>query len=339
MSLARFLFPPSFTLFRSSKWGVFLIIIFMQLGCSSLVQKVAVGTTSNLLFDATGEIETEANWDIFAKGVPGNLKMMEGLLYLQPENKRLLAGLTKGYTGYAFAIYDTLSLEEEILGTDDGPMKKAALLNYSKAVEYGLRFFEAKGIKYSELQASVNKDGGVGTLLEKEFSDDILDLEGAFFTAQSLGGLIVHQRDDMLLVAQLPIVKGIFDWVCTKKPDINFGACDIFYGAYESGRPKALGGNPTKGKEHFLQAIAKNPHNWLTRTNYMRFYLVPMGEEAEFKKHLRFLEDAEEKFQTHNKWRPIKSQGEEFTEKRLALYQAIALKQYEIFKKYKNKIF
>jgi hypothetical protein len=35
-----------------------LSIAFLQLGCSSLVQKVAVGTTSSLLFEATGEIET-----------------------------------------------------------------------------------------------------------------------------------------------------------------------------------------------------------------------------------------------------------------------------------------
>ncbi len=265
--------------------------------------------------------------------------MMEGLLYLQPENKRLLAGLTKGYAGYAFAIYDTLALEEELQGIDDGPMKKAALLNYSKAVEYGIRFFEVSGISYEQLQAAVNKDGSVGTLLDKEFSDDMLDLEGAFFTAQSLGGLIVHQRDDMLLVAQLPIVKGLFDWVCAKKPDINFGACDIFYGAYEAGRPRALGGNPDKGKEFFLKAIEKNPHNWLVRTNYMRFYLIPMGEEDGFKENLKILAEAEEKFSEQFKWRPVKNSGPEFSEKKLALYQAIALKQYEILKKYKNKIF
>ena len=61
----------------------------------------------------------------------------------------------------------------------------------------------------------------------------------------------------MGLVSNLPIVKGLFDWVCSKSPNINFGACDIFYGAYQAQRPLMLGGNPEKGKEIFLKVEKK----------------------------------------------------------------------------------
>src|SRR5690606_29325702 len=119
-------------------------------------------------------------------------------------------------------------------------------------------------------------------LLSKKLPSNKRAYEATAFFAQALGGLINMKKDDMVLVAQLPVAKGMFDWVCVEEPNINHGACDLFYGAYEAGRPKMLGGNPEKGKKIFLKAIELNPNNWLARVTYLQYYVIPMFDEDEW---------------------------------------------------------
>jgi hypothetical protein len=305
-----------------------------------MVQKVAVGTTGDLMFKSTGAIEKEGNWEFFRDGIPGNLKMMEGLVALEPRNEKLLVGLTKGFAGYAFTISETLSLNETLDGKDDGPIREQALNHYSRALEYGLRFLQEQDLSFVKLQEHVAKEGGIVSLLDKHLDyDDMADVEGVLFSAQSLGALILYQRDDMKLVALLPVVKGMFDWVCTHKPKINYGACDVFAGAYEAGRPRALGGNPDKGKEIFLKAIAEYPHNWLMRVTYLRYYVIPMSDEEAFNEQAKFLDSKYEAFKKRKVWNPRNERDQEFSNDSLMLYQSIALKQFEIIKKYKTKLF
>jgi len=320
---------------------ILLLAVLALLGGCGLVQKVAVGTTADILFDGTKEIETESNWELFKQGVPGNLKMMEGMLYLEPKNKKLLAGLTKGYAGYAFAVNETEYLQDLYTGkSDSSPHKIQLISNYSKALEFGLRFLEQRDVRFDDFKREMNNNNGIYNLLDKELSDSLLDLEGTLFTAQSLGSLIFLQQDSMTMVALLPIVKSMFDWVCSKKPDINYGACDIFYGAYEAGRPKMLGGNPQKGKQIFLDLIKKYKHNWLLRIAYIRFSIIPRGEQEEFQEQMKFFAKVHPMYIKHLGWKPLKTDPpDEFKDKGLLLYQTLGIKQYEILKKLENEIF
>ncbi len=313
-----------------------LVTLMMLIGSScGLVQKVAVSTTADMLFDATKEIETEGNWDIFKDGVPGNLKMMEGMVFVQPKNKKLLVGLAKGYAGYAFAVTESLFIPDQ-LKDRESPLRYQLLANYTKALDFGLRFMEVGGVSFDDLRKKINEEQGIVHLLEENFDDSTLDLEGVLYTAQSLGSLIFLQKDQMKMVALLPIVKGMFDWIAMKRPDINYGTCDIFFAAYEAGRPKMLGGDPVKGKALFKALINKYPHNWLARIAYLRFYVIPMVDEEEFKKEMDYLKKMREKYLTHIPWRPRggpdQSEFPEFQDKGLLLFQTIAMKQYEMIK-------
>jgi len=323
--------PTNRGVFYYARQVTFSLLTISLVSCG-MVQKMAVKTTSDMLFDAAKEIETEANWEIFKDGVPGNLKMMEGMLYVEPGNRKLLVGLSKGYTGYAFAVSETQYLPD-LLKEKESPYRAQLLANYTKGLNFGLRFLEESGIKFDDLKKMMSEDGGIIRLLDKELDDTRLDKEGVIFTAQSMGSLILLQKDEMALVALLPIVKGLFDWVCLKDPNINYGACDMFQAAYEAGRPKMLGGNPEKGKAMFKQLFQKHPHNWLARIAYIRFYVIPMSEEDEFKKEMAFLESMREKYLAQIPWKGGNEQVEpEFANKALYLYQTIAIKQYEMIK-------
>lgn len=294
---------------------------------------MAVSSSSNLIFEASRDMETESNFETTKAALAPNLKLIEGLLSQAPNNRELLLTLTKGYTALAFMVNESDMYDEEWSGKKTEEHKKQALKNYTRAFNYGLHYLETKNIKQVDLFSNSQ------IVLDKNLSNNQIDLEVVLFTAQSLGGMINLQKDNMALVAQLPVVKTLFDWVCLKKPDINFGSCNIFYGAYEAGRPKMLGGNPDKGKEYFQNAIKKYPYNWLIRTSYIQYYLVPMSDEEGFAKEMKELEQIYKDFESNSIYSTNAEESPWSKETHLRVYQSLAMKRYELLNKYKKQLF
>ena len=72
-------------MFRAS---LFFIILFTVSGCSTLVQKVAVGQTSNLLLNASDELWYETDLRVVEQGTPGLIKLIEGLHHVEPKTNQ-----------------------------------------------------------------------------------------------------------------------------------------------------------------------------------------------------------------------------------------------------------
>lgn len=315
------------------------LLAFLLTGCSSFVDKMAVSTTAGLLYKATEQVETEKSWDYFELSTPANIKMMEGLLYVDPENLDLLVSLIKGHAAMAFVVTETLALEESYSSSSSAGQKytQMTLDHYSRAIEFGLRYLKVKGLELENLQEQVSNKDGIMQLLEQKLSDDNQDIDAVVFTAQALGGLINWQKKNLVLVAQLPLVKGMFDWVCHKRPSINFGACGVFYGAYESGRPKMLGGNPELGQKLFLETIKQYPENALIRAAYVQYYLIPQNDSKGFKEQMSILEKMDRADKKALIWSPIKKESQ--IPPRMAVLRALGLKRYEVMKKFEKKLF
>lgn len=317
---------------------VFILILLTFSACGGL-QKAAVKTTGALIYNASKEIETETNWEFFKQGVPANLKFMEGLYFVDPGNQDLLASLVKGYTGYAYGVSETLAFEEKLSGQGKH-FREQTLAQYSRAIEYSLLYFDEEDLSYKQLQKAVRSDEGVPGLLSDYLDrDSIRDRELVAFAAQAFAGYINMRKDEMALVAQLPLAKGLFDWVCEIRPNINYGACDIFYAAYEAARPKALGGNPTKGEKLFKQALEKYPDNWLVRLSYVQHSILPRKDEQAYKKQKTYMEKWPELMKQNQYWKPFGSRPDVFQNEGLGVYQALALKRFEIIKKNESTIF
>jgi hypothetical protein len=320
--------------------SIFTLVSMGLLSSCSTFNKAAVGSSSDLIYSASNGVLAESNFEVFKSGIAGNLMLIEGLLAQSPNNQDLLATLNKGYAGFAFGVNETQMNEEEWSESKSEEGKRQALLNYTRAFNFGLRYLKLEGIELSDLLSHMNETNGVQTLLNKNLSDNKRDLELVLFTAQSLAALINLQKDNMGLVTQLSAVKGMFDWVCTKQPSINYGTCDIFNGAYEAGRPAMLGGNPKKGKEIFLKAIAKHPHNWIIRTSYMQFYLIPQNDEDGFKEQMLAMKIFYEDFNKYYVYdHQVRSEGPWMREEGLRLYQTLALKRYELMKRFQKNFF
>lgn len=324
-----------------NRLGSILSIVSMSIAFSSCsFNKMAVGASSGLIYSASEGVLAEPNYEIFKSGVTGNLVLIEGLLAQSPKNLNLLATLNKGYAGYAFAVNETQMIEEEWAELKSEAGKQQALLNYSRSLSFGIRYLSEKGIEFSDLISRMNEPQGIHLLLEKKLSDDQRDLEIILFTAQSFGALVNLQKDNMGLVSQLAVAKGMFDWVCLKDPSINYGMCDIFYGAYEAGRPTMLGGNPAKGKEIFLKAIAKHPHNWLIRSSFLQFYLIPQNDEEGFKEQmlaLKVFHDEFDRFYIYDQNARVEAAWNRETQ--IRFYQTLSLKRYELMNRFQKQFF
>lgn len=322
---------------KAHKLGLIFAILTLS-ACGGL-QKAAVKTTGSLIYEASEEIETETNWEFFKQGTPANLKFMEGLYSVDPTNQDLLASLVKGYTGYAYGVSETLALDEKLSGSGTH-FRQQTLAHYSKAIEYALLYFAEEDLSYKDLQKAVRTDAGLPGLLKKHLdSDSKRDRELAAFAAQAFAGYINLRRDEMSLVAQLPVAKGMFDWVCEVQPGINHGACDIFYAAYEAGRPKSLGGNPEKGEKLFKQALEKYPHNWLVRLSYVQYVVLPQRDKETYKNQKKYMDKWSELMGENQNWKPFGQKPDAFEVEGLGVYQSLALKRFETIKKYESKIF
>ncbi len=80
-----------------------LFTILLLSSCAG-VQKMAVGTTGSLMYEATKGLESEGNWHNFKVGSLPNLLLVDGLLSLKPDDRELLVTAIKGYTEYAIVI-------------------------------------------------------------------------------------------------------------------------------------------------------------------------------------------------------------------------------------------
>ncbi len=316
-----------------------LLLACVSYGCSSVRSK-AVDLSAGVISDASYEMETESNWENFRQAVPGNLKMIEGLLYVNKKNDTLLATLTKGYGAYAYVVHDTLNLEDMFKSNDSGTHREQALRYYKSSLEYGIKFLKQQGIEYQDLMQGTRKPGAVTEILNDKIDQDKNNIEAIFFLGQSLMGSINLNKNRMGLVAQLPVAKEMIDWACSHDLSIAGGTCKLIEAIYLASRPRAFGGDTEKAKVLFEKFIKDNPNHWFARVAFMQYYYIPMLDEDGFNEQARFMEKAREEYLAQLSEIPDdKKVSPAFQQKNLRIYQALAIKRYEIMKKYKESIF
>lgn len=323
-----------------------LLLLVSFMSCGS-IRLIGLREMSKMINKASQDIQAEGNWDVFKGAVLPQLKLIEGLLNLDPENENFLIALAKGYGAYALSVEDTLLLEDELAEREGESRRKRAIYFYEKSVSMATRYLATRDIHYSDIFKNIKKSPqDLKNYLDKNLdADDMNDKEAILFLGQSLGGLLNHSKRNYLLMAQLPVVKHLFDWLCEKDPDIWWGSCQIFYGSYEVNRPKTLGGDPNKGKEIFAKAFKKYPQNLLARVLYLQFYAIPFGEEKEFKKQKSYLVNILKKVEKRPYWTPQFKKFTENSDKKnlwpaeLNHMNAMALKRFKIMLQFEKNLF
>lgn len=311
----------------------YLIPLFLvATGCGT-IQKYALRSSTPVFEKSSDNLMKEGNWEFFRAATPGNLKFLE-LLYLQDkENYKLLSVLIRSYSAYAFTVHETLAIEDQLAGVEDSQAKKDAILFYTRALDYGLAYMKHKGIERKDLLS--NDYENLKAKLKK-FEED--DLYALLYTAQSWGSLINLQKDNIVLVSQIPNVKLLFDRACWIKHNVDQNVCDIFFAQYETARPKMLGGDPEKGEAMFIKSINKHPNNLLIRATYILNSVIPAMDAEKYEKQAEIMRTEIAEWEDINR-DSLESLSPYKNHEDLNLYNSIAKKRFLAVEKYKTKIF
>ncbi len=295
-----------------------LVLLLTLASCS--LSKLALRSQAPLFEKGGDTLKAEKDWEWFREATPGNIQFMETMLSQDEGNQVLRRTLVKAYAGYAYGVYETLMIPEVVEGSDEKPQLQRALSLYKRAIAHGEKYFAEKDVIFD-----VKDEGELVKSLRENVDEE--DLPALIYFAQSWASSINMQKQDMVLISQLPRVKLLFDHVCGIDAEIENGVCPLFYAQYEASRPRMLGGNPELGRELFQKFLLKNPTHILARVSYLQFSVIPRLDEDEFVKEGRALE------QEVMSWKAGSGAGN------LNLMNAIAEKRWSILKSLQKKIF
>jgi len=243
------------------------ILAFLLLGLTGCT-RLAVNATSTLVPDLTQAFFEECDLQLARQALPGELKLMEGLLKNAPQNKDLLTALCMGFTGYAMLFVE-----------DDDPERASKI--YLRARSYGLR---AIGLKEMRQQAVQERVKGIGR-------DEIGPL---FWIAMSWHAWINLNLDEPAALGQLGIAQACLDQVMAIDPNYFFGSPYLITGSMLAARPKMLGGDAIKARDCFSKAMAaSNGQFFLAPYYYAKYYAVRVQDKALFLDLIRKVESGQ----------------------------------------------
>ncbi|MCP4665363.1 MAG: hypothetical protein GY849_03265 [Deltaproteobacteria bacterium] len=245
---------------------IFLIIFLLTpllSGCVKLAFRLAPSLVPNL----TQAIFEECDQNLAKDSIPADLKLMEGLLKNDPENKELLIALSMGFTGYAMMFVE-----------EDDPERASNL--YLRAKAYGIR---AIGPKAPLLEQSGFKDENIRNRLNAIGEEE--HLKPLFWTVMAWNAWINLNLDKPGALAQLGMAQACLEKVLDIKPDYFYGTPYILMGSLLAARPRMLGGDEAKAKAYFKKAMKVTQGRFfLVHYYYAKHYAVRAQDKGLFLK-------------------------------------------------------
>ncbi len=260
--------------FRVGSLGFLVVGLLLLNSCS--INRMAVNRAADMFSEASVTFNEEADWGFARDAIPANLKMMEGMLKVSPDNKTFQSMLAQGYCSYAFGFLEDSGSPSDI--------ERAKGL-YMRGYSFGMAALPEKVRTYAQ-----------GNL--EEFQKAVSTLEGddiprLFWASYCLGGWVNLNKSDIGAVADLSRTEVMMHRVLDVNENFYYGGVHLFYGVYYGARPRMLGGDPKKAKEHFEHAAKISQGKLLMAKLYLaQFYAVPTQDEELFEKTLKDVIDA-----------------------------------------------
>lgn len=250
------------------RWTFILCISLSLSGCVKLALRSAPSFIPRLSQTFFEECDT----DLARQSLPSSLKIMEGLLKNDPENKQILTTLCTGFTGYAM-----LFVEEQ------NPDKASKL--YLRARDYGLKALGRKAPISKE--SNLNRD----TIQARIKSIKENDLEALFWTTMAWNAWINLNLDQPVALGQLSTAQACLNRILEIKPDYYYGAPYILMGSILAAMPGPLGGDEKQARKYFEKSLKiTDGHFFLAHYYFARYYAVRAQDKELFFKLIKEVE-------------------------------------------------
>ncbi len=249
-----------------------LFLGLMLAGCSP--GRFAVQAALPLVGSQILAMQEERDPALAEKAIPGNLKMLEGLLKQDPDNTWILENLAEGFCGYAFSFLE-----------DTEPGRASSL--YERGKDYALRatIIRTGREKWQDLSLD-------------EWSLALNNVEVAhqpalFWLGQCWGGWLMQNLDSVEAFADIPRLEGLMKKVHELDPAFHHAGPHLFLGAFYGGRSRMLGGNPEKSRHHFEKALDLTEKKFLlVRLLFAKTYAVQNQNRELFESQLQAVVNA-----------------------------------------------
>ncbi len=265
------------------KIPVIYFLCLMITGCS--ITKMTANQTTAILVKAAATYDKESDLELAEQASLGNLKMLEGLLEVTPDNADLLLLTSGSFSRYAFGFVEDrkeIASERNDLKERDKQIRRAVDF-YERGKAYGLRLLAQSRREFPE---AVKQD-------LKQFSAELEHLEkkhvpALFWTAYAWGSIINLQQNKPERLIELPRAEMMMERVLELDESFFFGGAHLFYGVYYGGRPKMFGGDPKEAKQHLERAVEISNGKYLMAKFFLaRYYAVPAQDKEFFERVLQ----------------------------------------------------
>ena len=252
------------------KLALLLCALLLQ-GC---IQTMAIRTMGGIMDYGLEAFNEEGDLKLAEGALGSNLKLVEALIKGDPQNTKLLLMASQGFNAYALAFAEDDSLER-------------ARMFYLRARDYGMRVLTQNPRMKEALEKDVASLQSALSTLTKD------DVPAVFWSAFGWGSYINITRSDVGVVADLPKVMAMMEFVRQTDPTFYYGGPYLILGTMEGSMPQVLGGKPEKAKEYFERALSINGGKFLlTYVYYAKTYAVQMQNQELFESLLKKVEDA-----------------------------------------------
>ena len=255
---------------RMKTLALLLCALLLQ-GC---IQTMAIRTMGGIMDYGLEAFNEEGDMKLAEGALGSNLKLVEALIKGDPQNAKLLLMASQGFNAYALAFAEDDSVER-------------ARLFYLRGRDYGMRVLTQNPRIKEALDKDVTSFQSALSTLTKD------DVPAVFWTALGWGSYINITRSDVGVVADLPKVTAMMEFVRQTDPTFYHGGPYLILGTMEGSMPQVLGGRPEKAKEYFERALSINGGKFLlTYVYYAKTYAVQTQNQELFESLLKKVEDA-----------------------------------------------
>jgi hypothetical protein len=258
-------------------------------GCD--MGQFTVNTTAKVLVRAQPSLKMESDYELAARAIPGTLKTVEGFWVVNPNNMQLVAILTEGYCQYGIGFVED-EWEEALRKKDFDAAQyhsTRATKMFVRCLNYALKTLGSKWQEdlFAEGEGAIER-------AEKRIASAPSDKRNALLWAAVALGAAVNQNKDniemvqyagtakamLLKVAEIDAKHPVKDPVLAAMPHVALGLV-------HTALAPAMGGDPKKAEEEFLEALRLTDDRFLlARVHYAKRVGVATQNRTLFRENL-----------------------------------------------------
>jgi hypothetical protein len=253
--------------------NVVTLLLFFVLLQSCSLNKFVIRQTGTLLDYGVVSLYAETDLVLAEQALASNIKLLEGMVIGDPENDHLLLLTAQALAGYTMGFVE-----------DENPDRAKPL--YLRSRDYGLRILRMNsGFAKSENEPFEQYATAIAALGKDEIA-------ALFWTAFAWAGWINLSLDDPQAFVDLPKVQAMMQRVLDLDETYFHASAHLFFGSVWGTKPKLLGGDPEKAKEHFKKNLQITRGNFLiAHIYYAKYYAIKLFDEELFDELLRHVSD------------------------------------------------